>query len=72
MLANTVLMVFYIVFTSVITVFDDCVQCFDLSEHCNASDFVLEMMTHCVGTWYLRNLAEPASFRQTHTALIFL
>ena len=52
-LVFTVLMVFYIVFTSVITVFDDCVQCFDLSEHCNASEFILEMMTHCVlGTLY--------------------
>ena len=51
-LVFTVLMVFYIVFTSVITVFDDCEQCFDLSEHCNASEFLWEMMTHCVGTWY--------------------
>ena len=47
-LVFTVLMVFYIVFTSVITVFDDCEQCFDLSEHCNASEF----LWHCVGTWY--------------------
>ena len=73
-LVYTVLVVFYIVFTSANTVFDDCEQCLDLSEHCNASEFILEMMTHCVGTWYpisniLRNLAEPTSLSQTHTVL---
>ena len=51
-LVYTVLMVFYIVFTSANTVFDGCEQCLDLSGHCNASEFILEMMTHCVGTWY--------------------
>ena len=73
-LVYTVLMVFYIVLTSANTVFDDCEQCFDLSEHCNASEFILEMMTHCVDTWYpipniLRNLAEPTSLSQTNTLL---
>ena len=67
-------MVFYIVFTSANTVFDDCEQCLDLSEHCNASEFILEMMTHCVCTWYpipnvLRNIAKPTSLRQTLTVL---
>ena len=66
MLVNTVLTLANTVFTSLNTVFDDFKQCFDLSEHCNVSEFLLDMMTYCVGTCYpipnvLRNLSEPTS-----------